>query len=191
MAEKLRKSDFNLEDFLAQLQQVKKLGSMESILGMMPGMSGVKIGDGAEKQMARTEAIIKSMTLQERRNPGSSTAPVACGLPTARREGRRRQSAAETIPANAEDDADDEGGGGKKLMRQMEAMRDKGQERVSGDVDAGSISRRRTIRLTSLVGRPAGQQSWARRAGRTARRSVPTVRSIAISCHLAARFWPL
>src|SRR5258708_3645906 len=69
MAEKLRSADFNLEDFLAQLQQIKKLGSMESILGMMPGMNGVKLGDDAEKQMGRTEAIIKSMTFQERRKP--------------------------------------------------------------------------------------------------------------------------
>jgi len=46
MAEKFRKADFNLEDFLAQLQQVKKLGSMESFLGMMPGMSGVRSTTG-------------------------------------------------------------------------------------------------------------------------------------------------
>ncbi len=69
MAEKLRKSDFNLEDFLSQMQQVKKMGSMQSLVGMMPGMSGVEVGPGAEQQMARTEAIIRSMTRQERRKP--------------------------------------------------------------------------------------------------------------------------
>ena len=69
MAEKMRKADFNLEDFLAQMQQVKKMGSMQSIVGMLPGMSGVRLGDQAELQMARTEAIIKSMTIQERRRP--------------------------------------------------------------------------------------------------------------------------
>jgi len=69
MAEKMRKSDFNLEDFLSQLQAVKKMGSMQSIMGMIPGMSGVQLGDGAEKQLVRTEAIIKSMTIQERRKP--------------------------------------------------------------------------------------------------------------------------
>ena len=69
MAETLRKGDFNLEDFLAQMQQVKKMGSMQSILGMMPGMSGMQLPEGADKQMARTEAIIKSMTKQERRKP--------------------------------------------------------------------------------------------------------------------------
>src|SRR5204863_8119288 len=69
MAEKMRKAEFDLDDFLAQMQQVKKLGSMQSILGMMPGMSGVQIPEGADKQMVRTEAIIKSMTKQERRKP--------------------------------------------------------------------------------------------------------------------------
>lgn len=69
MAEKMRKADFNLEDFLSQMQQVKKMGSLGSIVGMMPGMSGVEIGDDEEKKMARTEAIIQSMTVQERRQP--------------------------------------------------------------------------------------------------------------------------
>ncbi len=69
MAEKMRKADFNLEDFLQQMKQVKKMGSLNSIMGMMPGMSGVEIGDDEEKKMARTEAIILSMTPQERRMP--------------------------------------------------------------------------------------------------------------------------
>jgi signal recognition particle subunit SRP54 len=70
MAEKMRKAEFNLEDFLAQMQQVKKMGSMQSIMGMMPGMSGVELPGDADKQMKRTEAIIQSMTVQERRKPG-------------------------------------------------------------------------------------------------------------------------
>jgi signal recognition particle subunit SRP54 len=69
MAEKMRKAEFDLEDFLKQMQQVKKMGSLGSIMGMMPGMSGVEVGDAEEKKMARTEAIIQSMTLQERRKP--------------------------------------------------------------------------------------------------------------------------
>jgi signal recognition particle subunit SRP54 len=69
MAEKMRKADFNLEDFLSQMQQVKKMGSLGSLVGMMPGMSGVDIGEEEEKKMARTEAIILSMTVQERRQP--------------------------------------------------------------------------------------------------------------------------
>ena len=66
----MRKADFNLEDFLAQMQQVKKMGSMQSLMGMMPGMSGVELPGDADKQMKRTEAIIQSMTIQERRKPG-------------------------------------------------------------------------------------------------------------------------
>lgn len=69
MAEKMRKADFNLEDFLSQMQQVKKMGSLGSLVGMMPGMSGVEVGDEEEKKMARTEAVILSMTVQERRTP--------------------------------------------------------------------------------------------------------------------------
>lgn len=90
MAEKMRKAEFNLEDFLQQMQQVKKMGSLGSIMGMMPGMSGVKIGDEEEKKMARTEAIILSMTVQERRMPrllkGSRLKRIANGSGTALRD---------------------------------------------------------------------------------------------------------
>jgi signal recognition particle subunit SRP54 len=127
MAEKFRKADFNLEDFLAQLQQVKKLGSMESILGMMPGMSGVKIGNDAEKQMGRTEAIIKSMTFQERRNPailnGTRRMRIANGagvkvvdVNQLLKQFQQMQKMMRMMKGN----------GAKKLMRQMEAMRGKG-----------------------------------------------------------------
>ena len=69
MAEKLRKAEFDLEDFLAQMKQIKKLGSMGSILKMLPGMSGINIGEKEERKMRQTEAIILSMTPKERRNP--------------------------------------------------------------------------------------------------------------------------
>jgi len=83
MVEKMRKADFNLEDFLQQMRQVKKMGSLGSIMGMMPGMNNVEIGDEEEKKMARTEAIILSMTRQERAQPrllrGSRLKRVAHG----------------------------------------------------------------------------------------------------------------
>jgi len=83
MAEKMRKADFNLEDFLQQMRQVKKMGSLGSIMGMMPGMNNLEIGDDEEKKMARTEAIILSMTRQERAQPrllrGSRLKRVAHG----------------------------------------------------------------------------------------------------------------
>ena len=69
---KLRKDSFSLDDFLEQLQQVRKLGSMEQILSMIPGMGGLsKKLEGAElneKELKRTEAIIRSMTRKERRD---------------------------------------------------------------------------------------------------------------------------
>ena len=69
MADRMMAADFNFEDMLNQFSQVKKLGSMQSIMGMMPGMSGMKMDDKAENQMKQSEAIILSMTLQERRSP--------------------------------------------------------------------------------------------------------------------------
>ncbi len=71
MAEKLMKSRFTLQDYLEQMRSLKNMGSMEDILGMVPGLDakalkGAKID---EKAMARTEAIILSMTEKERNNP--------------------------------------------------------------------------------------------------------------------------
>lgn len=69
MAKKLRKADFNLDDMLSQMRQVKKMGSLGSIMKMLPGMSGVEIGDDENKKMGRTEAILTSMTPAERASP--------------------------------------------------------------------------------------------------------------------------
>jgi signal recognition particle subunit SRP54 len=127
MAEKLRKADFNLEDFLSQMQQVKKMGSMQSIVGMIPGMSGMQLPDGADKQMARTEAIIKSMTLQERRKPeilnGSRRKRIADGSGVKIVEVNQLLKQFQEMQKMMKMF---KGGGGKKMMRQMEAMRGKG-----------------------------------------------------------------
>jgi signal recognition particle subunit SRP54 len=72
MEEKMRKGQFTLEDFLDQLRQMKKLGSLEKIVGMLPGGSEVlKQTDmsAQEKEFRRMEGIICAMTLKERRNP--------------------------------------------------------------------------------------------------------------------------
>ncbi|AZS37029.1 Signal recognition particle protein [Microbacterium lemovicicum] len=71
MAEKLATESFTLEDFLEQMQQLKKMGSMKKMLGMLPGMGQMKqqLDDFDEKEIDRTEAIIRSMTPGERRNP--------------------------------------------------------------------------------------------------------------------------
>ena len=68
---KLRKNQFTLDDFLTQMQQVKKMGPLKNILGMLPGAGGLKIdeSDIDEKAMGHVEAIIQSMTPKERENP--------------------------------------------------------------------------------------------------------------------------
>ena len=72
MTQKLKKAQFDFDDYLESVRQMKKLGGLSSIIGMMPGM-GDKLNqidtDQGEKQMARMEAMIYSMTPAERQNP--------------------------------------------------------------------------------------------------------------------------
>jgi signal recognition particle subunit SRP54 len=72
MEEKMRKGQFTLEDFLDQLRQMKKLGSLESLVGMLPGgADAIKATDLSkqEKEFKRMEGVICAMTPQERRSP--------------------------------------------------------------------------------------------------------------------------
>ncbi len=71
LEEKLRKSRFTLTDYLDQMNQLKNMGSLESLVGMMPGISPAKLKDANfdEKLIAKTEAIILSMTPAEREKP--------------------------------------------------------------------------------------------------------------------------
>ena len=73
LEKKMRKNQFDFEMYLDSMSQMKKMGGLTAMMGMMPGMGMGKMPDvdtdAAEKQMARTEAIIYSMTLEERRNP--------------------------------------------------------------------------------------------------------------------------
>lgn len=92
MEKKLRKDEFTLDDFLAQMQQVKNLGSLDNILGLIPGMGGLKkqlAGQDIDldgKEMRQIEAIIKSMTPKERANimiiNGSRRKRIAMGSGT-------------------------------------------------------------------------------------------------------------
>ena len=70
---KIKKQDFDFEDFLTQMEQIENMGPLDKILGMMPGMGNLKsqLGDVDlnGKEMKRTKAIIQSMTLEERRKP--------------------------------------------------------------------------------------------------------------------------
>ena len=86
MEKKLRKQKFDLEDYLAQLRQVKKMGSFSSILKMLPGMGNLKNIQIDDKEFDKVEAMICSMTLEERRNPkilnGSRRLRIAKGSGT-------------------------------------------------------------------------------------------------------------
>jgi signal recognition particle subunit SRP54 len=69
LSQKLKKAEFDYNDFLEQMTQVKNMGGMASIMSMMPGMGQMKDMDIDEKAMDRVEAIILSMTNKERTNP--------------------------------------------------------------------------------------------------------------------------
>lgn len=116
MEKKLRKDEFTLEQFLEQMQQVKKMGSLETILGLIPGMSGsisqkLKEANVDEKEFDRVEAIIRSMTPKERRHPdiinGSRRKRIAAGC------GMRVQDVNKLLK-NFEES--------KKMMKKMQGM---------------------------------------------------------------------
>lgn len=77
MAQKMRNNDFTLEDFLGQMQQIKKMGPLKDLIGMIPGMSQLNLNDVDvdPKAMAHIEAIIQSMTKEERQNPSILNGP--------------------------------------------------------------------------------------------------------------------
>lgn len=123
MAEKLRKAEFDLEDFLAQMRQIKKLGSLGGILKMLPGLGNVSVGEREEKKMRQTEAIILSMTPKERRNPNIINARrrlrIAAGSGTQVRDVNALLKQFE---------------GMRKMMKMMRG--EKGRRRMAGMMDA-------------------------------------------------------
>jgi signal recognition particle subunit SRP54 len=117
MEAKVREGRFDLEDFLEQMQEIKKMGPLENVLGMLPGMDKLmrnapkeKMGVD-EKQMARVEAIIRSMTPAERHKPdiinGSRKRRIAAGSGTAVQDVNRLLGQFRDM---------------QKMMRQMAAM---------------------------------------------------------------------
>ncbi len=115
MEKKLKKDEFTLEQFLEQMQQIKKMGSLETILGMIPGMGNIsqKLKDANvdEKEFDRVEAIIRSMTDKERRHPdiinGNRRRRIAAGC------GMRVQDVNKLLK-NFNDS--------KKMMKKMQGM---------------------------------------------------------------------
>jgi signal recognition particle subunit SRP54 len=86
-AEALQSGQFTLDDFLEQLQQVKKMGPLSGVIGMMPGLpKEVKNAQIEDREISKIEAIIRSMTMDERRNPtivnGSRRLRIAQGSGT-------------------------------------------------------------------------------------------------------------
>lgn len=114
MEQKLRKAEFTLEDFLDQMQQMKNMGPLDQLLGMIPGagkIKGLKDLQIDEKDMAHTEAIIRSMTAEERRKPmiinGSRRKRIAAGSGTTLTDVNRLLKQFEQ---------------GQKMMKQMSQM---------------------------------------------------------------------
>jgi signal recognition particle subunit SRP54 len=85
---KIRKSEFGLDDFLDQMRQIRKLGPLQNLLGMLPGLGGHQLSKMRvdEREFDRIQAIILSMTPEERRNPdvikGSRRIRIARGSGT-------------------------------------------------------------------------------------------------------------
>ncbi len=80
MQKKMRSNEFTLEDFLSQMQQIKKMGPLKDLMGMIPGMNGLNLEKAMEgvdpaKEMVKVEAIIQSMTKEERSNPSILNGP--------------------------------------------------------------------------------------------------------------------
>lgn len=124
LEKKLRKAEFTLDDFLEQLGQIRKLGSLEDILKMIPGMNKVKNLNVDEKQITRVEAIIQSMTPAEKQNPliinAKRRARIAAGSGTTVSDVNRMLKQFEDM---------------KKMMKQMTNMqkgKGKGKKGKSG-----------------------------------------------------------
>jgi signal recognition particle subunit SRP54 len=133
LEEKVRKDDFTLEDFRDQLQAIKKMGPLEQIVGMLPGMGNLKqLAEQRpdDKHIARVEAIINSMTPHERRRSdvinGSRRKRIAKGSGTSVEEVNR-------------------------LLKQFVQMRK--MLKVMGGLASGKPDRKARARLASLMGR--------------------------------------
>ena len=128
MEQKLRGEDFTLEDFRAQLKTLRKMGPLEQVLGMLPGMGNLKaLGDAKpdEVQMRRVEAIVGSMTAGERRNykviDGSRRRRIARGSGTTVEDVNRLLKQFVQMRRMLKM-VGGMGGGGRKRMRQAMAM---------------------------------------------------------------------
>jgi signal recognition particle subunit SRP54 len=129
MQDKLLSAEFTLEDFLDQMQQIKKMGPLQGLLGMIPGMGKeLKDTDIDESQLTRVEAIIHSMTLEERRNPdilnGKRKKRIAAG------SGRSAQEINELLRSFTEM---------QKMMKQLGGAKGLGALKKMRNMDTGDM----------------------------------------------------
>ena len=121
LEQKIRKATFTLDDYLEQLEQIKGMGNLEQLMGMIPGVKPGALKDAKidEKAMAHTEAIIKSMTRQERERPeminSSRKKRIALGSGTSVEEINKLLKQFEQM---------------KKMMKQFASMGGKGAKRM-------------------------------------------------------------
>ncbi len=131
LEQKLRSEDFTFEDFLSQVRAVRKMGPLEQVMGMIPGMGSLKQAAGAEpdeRQMSRVEAMISSMTLEERRNSKLI-------------DGSRRRRIARGSGTSVQDV--------NLLLRQFQQMRK--MVKMMGGVSGGSGGRKRLQQAMGLL----------------------------------------
>jgi len=150
LQEKMEKGEFTLDDFVSQMGQVKKLGSMSKVMGMIPGMSemskNMNMGEGdVEKQMGRMHAIYNSMNKIERKKPDSLDGP------------RRRR-----IARGAGVDVNEVG----QFMKQFEMMR--GMMRAVGGMGVmGKLKMMKALASGQLnnLGMPGGPMIKTKKSG--------------------------
>jgi signal recognition particle subunit SRP54 len=176
MQDKLLSAEFTLEDFLDQMQQIKKMGPLQGLLGMIPGMGKqLKDTDIDESQLTRVEAIIHSMTLEERRNPdilnGKRKKRIAAG------SGRSAQEINELLRSFAEMQKMMKQLGGAKGLGALKKMR--GME--TGDLDLESLMAGGGTGMPKLpgmggmggMGAPGGGMAGVGSGGKQRNKKVP------------------
>lgn len=134
MMRRLKENTFNMEDLLAQMQQIKQMGSLRQIIGMLPGGDKIKEEDIDDKQLVHVEALIRSMTPAERENPKLIN------------PSRKRR-----IAAGSGQKVEDV----NKLLRQFEQMQ-KMMKQFSGKGKKGKMSRRALLRNMGNMGNMGG-----------------------------------
>lgn len=132
MERKMRNAEFTFEDFLEQMDQVKKLGPIDQIMDMIPGMGKMKQAKDLkvdDKQMGRIEAIVYSMTTEEKRNPDminhSRRKRIATGSGTSLAEVNRLIKQFDEMRRMMKQFSDmmgPKGGGKNKAMKQLKGM---------------------------------------------------------------------